>query len=171
MLGFQGVSYFKRAQIRALQEEYQDAEDEFHELVFAEKNPREPLSGLVFLNAGDRAYNEGQFEESKGYYEKALVPLKKTPLNGRAQMALALGAYRAGHVDQAEAKLNAILNEKSFLASVRAEAGYQLALLALESGDENRAQEYLASVSKLPSTGVWAQKAILLAGLIPEVMG
>lgn len=169
MGGIQGVSLFKRYQLRQLQEEYQDARDDAQKLLFAERNPSEPLSGTVFLRFGDNAYRKGQYSEAAKYYMQALKALRNTILTGRASMSLAMAHYMGEERVKGREGLKFIYGDARGMEVIRAEAAYQLALIALEEKNYEACQEYVSAIARMPEAGIWSQKALGLTQITPEL--
>lgn len=168
-LGFQGLSYYRAYKVVQLQEEYRDAKEKGESLAFAKSNPREPLSGVVFLAEADRLYGLGEYKEAIEYYSLVKQSLDKTDLAGRERLGLALCHLLIGDKAKGYEVLDALKQDSKALGVVRSEAAYQLALLDLKDGNITKAKEHLNFIPTLSNTGIWGQKAIILKDSTPEL--
>jgi hypothetical protein len=166
-IGYKGIDFYKTSQIERLQNEYRTALEGGQELAFAEANIKDPLAGSVFLSKGDQLVNDGKFEEAIVNYNKSLNSLKSTPFGDRARLGIGLVTWMKGDKDSSKKLLNDIISDRQVMGAIRAEAAYQLALIALKEKDFGRAKEFLDTVKLIPNSGIWGQKALILRDSTP----
>lgn len=163
VIGVQAVKIFQDYQVSRLQKQFLIAKTEGKEEDFAMKYPREPLAGLVWLNMGDKSFEEKDFQNALIYYTNAQKAFKETAIKGRARIGAAMANLMNNNSAQGISELIAIANDKSIKEVLRAEAFYQLAVLALEKDNVSESVNYLKKISALPNSGFWAQKATFLS--------
>lgn len=170
VIGVQGVKFYKQHQVKKLQDSYLEAKIEGTELEFAEAHAMEPLSGVVWLEAGDSAYDKQDYAQAKVYYEKSVKALRKTLLKGRGRMGIAMSEIMGGDESVGKDLLADIVYDKQAMGVLRGQAAYQLALLALELKDYKEASEFLDMIKHIPDSGIWEQKGLVLADSTPELV-
>lgn len=167
--GYKGVKYYKQQQLEILQHQYQDAKKEGKELALAEENPREPLSGAVFVENADAFYTAGKYDEAIKYYRMALKPLAKTIVVDRVRLGIGISMIMSGDKEGGMKELDLLVNDRKVQGIFRAEAAYQAAILSLKNENYTKANEYLGSLSHIANAGIWAQKGEMLKDGTPEL--
>lgn len=161
-IGYETINFYKGSQIRELQEKYRSAVLEGHELAFAEANIKEPLSGQIFLSAGDQFVNDNKYDEALTHYNKALVSLESTPFGDRTRLGIALVTWMKGDQDASKKLLNKLVNDSRVIGAIRAEAAYQMVLINLKEKEYAKAKDLLDAINHIPNAGIWGQKANIL---------
>ncbi len=129
---------------------------------FATAHRGHPLAALVELKMADEAFLRGKFDESVTNYDKAIADLPKGPFLSRAKLGFAVAQARAGRATEAEANLRAILNDEAQLKTVRCEAGYDLAELAVTAGRPGDVQGLAEKLMQIDPTSPFAERAFAL---------
>lgn len=169
-LGYQGMSLYKKGQIKELQEQYRVAFKEGREREFAEANIKEPLAGSVFLLTGDKFIDEANYDQAIENYKKALISLKSTIFGGRARLGIAFAAQMKVDLPLAKKLFQELVDDSKIVGAIRGEAAFHMALLSLEEKDFSKAREYIDIIGRLPNAGIWTQKATLLRDSTPELV-
>ena len=136
---------------------------------FAQTFAGEPLAAVAALQVADAAYTDGRFEEAARRYAAAAQALTVPEMAQRAQLGAAVALIRAGK-DADCAALKAVAQNAEFYDAIRAQAAYQLALLAAQGNRFQEAYGWLEQLGNLPYAGIWAQRAQTLIALKPEIL-
>lgn len=169
IIGVQGVKLYYSYHVKQLQKEFLEAASNGKELEFATENAGEPLAGFIFLKEADKVYQEKQYSEAIAFYDKAATAFKGTPFQGRALMGSAFANIYSGEHEKGKMILEDLANDTKIAQAYRAQALYQLTLLAVQEKDFKQAQEYINHISGLSMGGIWTKKAMALDGIFPEL--
>lgn len=151
----------------AISEDYAAAETDEARLEFAESHRGHPLAGAAFLTLADGAYAQGDYNEAAELYESAAGSLDIPALAFRAQLGQAVSLIQSGLNSKGEPLLEALAADEGATETIRAEALYHLASLALGAGDPEVAVGFLDQIEELAPVGVWANRASSLRNTIP----
>ncbi len=151
-----------------LEHEFQTATTPDQLRAFAAAHPGHELAGLAELENADQAYSAEKYADAAAGYEKAIATLKAGPLVARAQIGRAMSKAQSGRAADGEAELKQLLNDTNQFKTIRAEAAYQLASLALSGGNVADVQKYLDQVNQIDPAGVWARRAVGLQASLPR---
>lgn len=134
---------------------------------FAAAHADHALAGLAYARVGDEAYTAGKWADAIANYDKALGVIKDGPLAARLKIGRALAKAQSGKAPEAVTDLKQMSADTTLLNSARAEATYQLASLAAESGNADDVQKYADELMKLDPSSGWAQRAMMLRMQMP----
>ncbi len=134
---------------------------------FTAAHPGHTLTGVAQLTLADQAYAAGKPAEALAGYEAAVPLLKSGPFAARAQLGLAIVKLQSGKAAEGEAALKALAADTVQLKGVRAEAAYQLASLASESGKADDVKKYSDQLIQIDPASSWAQRAMMLRAKLP----
>lgn len=134
---------------------------------FAAAHPDHPLAALAELRIADEAYAAGKAAEALVGYDKALSMLKSGPAASRALLGRALAKVGAGKTAEGVADLKQLVNDPSQFTTARAEAAYQLASIAADSGNSAEVQKYVEQLEQISPAGQWAYRARQLLATLP----
>ena len=134
---------------------------------FAAAHPQAPLSGAAQLRLADLAYEAGNFTAARDGYQAAAALLAGQPLGARARLGAAIAPLQAGDLAAGKAALEALANDTAFVATLRAEAAYHLAVLARDAGDTAEATRWTTLVLSVDPEGLWSQRALQLRSTLP----
>ncbi len=135
--------------------------------VFAAAHAGHLLAGEAWLRLADDAFAAGNYAEAIANYDKALPLLKATPLAGRIKLGAAIARLLSGQTAEGESALNQIVDDTKQFKGLRVEAAYQLASNAAAAGKGGDVQKYSEKLMQIDSTGVWAQRAMMLRASTP----
>jgi len=170
VIGVQLVKLYYNYQVAQLQEEFLEAVGSEKELQFATDNANEPLAGFVFLNEADKVYQDKQYVQAKDFYEKATIALQGTLFEGRALLGSAFSSIFSGELEKGKGLLEKLASNPKTAQSYRAQAWYQLTLLALQEKNFTEAQEYISNIAGISLGGIWIKKAMTLDTVFPELV-
>lgn len=134
---------------------------------FAQDNDGHRLSGVAYLRLADEAYAAGRFADAQTAYAKAAEGMKDSALGARANLGAAMSLLGAGKTAEAKTALSLIANSATDFKSVRAEAAYHLANIAVEAGATEEAIRYMDQIMQVEPGSLWAQRAMLLRAGLP----
>lgn len=127
------------------------------------------LGGLAQLTLADKAYAAGNYAEARPAYEKAAGILKSNTFGGRARLGAAVSALQAGSAAEGEAALKQLAADLTLEKTIRAEAAYQLALIAAAAGNIPEAIRLIEQTTVIDAEGPWADRASMLRSTLPAV--
>lgn len=168
IIGREAVQYMWKERERGISEAYGAAATTAELKAFAAAHETHRLAGFAWLRIADEAYAARNFAEAGAAYEKAGPLLKGTPMAERARLGSALartlGSDRAG----GETALKTLSDDMTVMPSLRTEARYLLATLAIGDGRIDEARRSLDEIAQTDLTGTWAQRAFHLRMSLPE---
>ncbi|MDP1581440.1 MAG: tetratricopeptide repeat protein [Candidatus Didemnitutus sp.] len=163
LLAAEGWEWYQADRERGVQQAYAKLGDGTEGLQkFAAANSGHALAGAALLRLADAAYTKDDFRTAATTYAKAEATLAHTALRSRARLGAAMSQLAAGDRAPAEAALKALGNDTKAVAAIRAEASYHLATLLHEAGKNEEAKLVIAEITKIDSTGLWAQRGFML---------
>lgn len=169
-LSFSVYDLWKSQRAEKVQNAYLSAENPQALAAFAEQYKGEALAAVAALQLADDAYRAEQYDKAAGLYAEAVPALKPAPeLQQRARLGEAVSVFLAGKDPKAE-KLTAFAQDGTVYDAYRAQADYQLALIAVEAKDFLTARSWLEQLASLTQSGVWAERAQTLVALKPEIL-
>ena len=135
---------------------------------FVTNHPGHPLTGVAEITIADTSYSAGKYAEALGAYTSAIADLPNGPLQARARVGQAISQALAGKGADAEANLRKLMNDTSLLKTFRCEAGYHLAVLALDGGRGAEVQGIAEQLLRIDPTSPFAERAFSLRPAAPE---
>ena len=159
----EGWQYFSAQREKGVQEEYAKLADRTDKLAaFALANPGHTLAGVAYLRLADENFSNVDYKQAAAGYQQAIGSLKNEALLGRARLGMAMSQLNGGDKATGEAALKALGTDQSLLKSVRAEATYHLASLAVEAGKIDEMKKLVDEVGKIDTSGTWSRRATIL---------
>jgi predicted negative regulator of RcsB-dependent stress response len=166
--GREGVQYFSASHEKSVQDDYARAAEKPETLLgFADANSNHALAGVAYLQVADRKFEAADYAQAATLYAKAATSLKNEALLGRARLGAAISQLNGGDRTAAEAALKAIGSDTTLHKSIRAEATYHLASLALEAGRTDEVRKLVEDITKVDLAGAWAQRGTMLLANLP----
>lgn len=169
VLAVQGYSFYQGQAEVALQNDYLEANKENTLETFGQANANKPLGAFALLESADKLYLNKEYSKAADLYGQAASGLTGTPFSGRAQLGEGIALIKDGKSEAGAAKLKLLTSDTSTLDSLRGEAAFNLALLALENGQVAEAKSMLDIIDTLPADSVWPQRAQALINNTPEL--
>lgn len=134
---------------------------------FAANHPGHPLTGAAEVTIADNNYNAGKYAEALGAYTSAIADLPSGPIQGRARIGQAMAQALTGKAADAEASLRRLMNDTTLLKTFRCEAGYHLAVLALDAGRGAEVQGLAEQLLRIDPTSPFSERAFSLRPAAP----
>lgn len=169
VLGMEGFEYMRQQERQTEQQAYLEAIQNGTGDLFVIDYPKSPLSGLIWLEQADEAYTEKDYALAAERYQKANTALEQLPLGTRARIGYGLSLYKQDNIPAARNTLASVTTDPMALDTLRAEANYHLAVIALERSEPARAVQHLDAISALGYTGNWSTRAEVLRLNAPEL--
>jgi hypothetical protein len=168
ILGKGGWDYLNAQKELGIQKEYSlcVSTDSFR--AFAANHPGHPLTGAAELTVADYSYAAGKFAEALGAYTSAVADLPSGPIQARARLGMAMSLALTGKASEAESDLRKLMNDTSVLKTLRCEAGYHLAMLAIGAGRGGEVQGIAEQLLKIDPESPFAERAFTLRPPVPE---
>ena len=107
---------------------------------FAANHPGHPLTGAAEVTIADNSYGSGKYAEALGAYTSAIADLPSGPIQARARIGQAMSQALTGKTADARGEPAQAMDDTSLLKTTRCEAGYHLAVLALDAGRAGEVQ-------------------------------
>lgn len=167
ILGKGAFEIFHAQREKAVAADYAAADTDAELAAFVASHSGHVLGGLAQLRIADNAYASGDYAAARAAYDKAASILKSDTFGQRARLGSAVSAVQAGSVAEGEAALKAIVADLNVSKIVRAEAAYDLALLASGAGKTADAIGFIEQATVIDSEGPWAERATLLRSTLP----
>lgn len=161
--------YQERAFV-SMQQQYQVAvQDPAELLAFGNSQAARPLGAFALLQTADARYRDGEYAQAAELYAKAVPGLGGLPFADRAQLGRGMSLIKADDRAAGSAILNELAHRTTVLDAVRAEAAFDLALLAMADKQYDEAKRWLAQIDALADAPGWAQQANMLRENSPEL--
>jgi hypothetical protein len=138
-------------------------------LDFGQAHAGTPLGRVGLIRGADELYAAKQYKEAAAAYATAAKAWAGEPVAQRAKLGQAMATLMGGDATEARLQLETLANDSTVSDSYRAEAGYYVASLALQSGDSTGARTWIDQVQALPEAGAWGRQATDLAQLAPAL--
>ena len=148
---------------------YAEATTEEARKAFAESHKGHVLSGAAYLILADEAYERGDFNQAGDNYELAAGILDLPALTYRADLGRAVAFIQSGLPSKGIPLLNELGGDEAVLVTIRCEAYFHLASLAIEAEDFAAASGYLDSIEELAPVGIWASRASSIRNTLPRI--
>jgi hypothetical protein len=129
---------------------------------FAKKYCSEKLGGAVFLELGDRAYRDRDYNKASNYYHCASKSLGGNIFGGRAIIGESIALIRSGEIESGENLLAKIAEEKSYPNLIRGKAMYLLAVNLWDRKETHRAKDLCNKLANSHFPEEWKNEAQLL---------
>lgn len=160
----------KKIHVQSLQNDYALLKTDDERRAFARENTADPMAGTVFYMLGNTLFREGKFADAAADYHEAASVFSN--LSGteyalprdRARLAEAASLQKSGKQDEAVALLTALAGTLETDETIRGQAMYNLAVIALAKNDLETARNWLNEMDRaLAPQNMWhAQKQNLL---------
>ncbi|QYY36481.1 tetratricopeptide repeat protein [Ruficoccus sp. ZRK36] len=169
VIGVQGYHMYQRSAVRTMQEAYIQADTPEALNEFGQKYVGKPLAGFALLQSADKQYQDGNYSTAADLYKDAAASLTDTYVQGRARLGEAMAVIQDGQTEAGKALLTSLSSDTKALSAIRAEATFDLGVLALSAKDYDAAGSYLQQASTLDPQGPWGSQADRLIGKTPEL--
>ncbi len=171
LVSVQGYRLLKEARLKEVQEAFLNASSHDELALFAKTYPDEPLAAVALLEEAQVLRDRGDFEAAARVFHQAALPLKHSPLEGRALLGEAMSLALGNKIENAIPIFESIAKDETLLDVFRAEAAYQRALLALQAGDSKEAGQWAGYAESIPHAGLWGQKVEMIQLVLPSSDG
>jgi hypothetical protein len=162
ILGREGLRYLSAQKELGIEKEYAEAHTPDAQHQFVSLHRGHPLASLLEMRFADEDFQTAKYEEAIAAYSKAVADLPPGPFQDRSRLGLAMSQARAGKTSDAETGLRLILNDEGQLKSIRCEAGYALAELAVAAGNAADVQKLAERLMQIDPTSPFAERAFSL---------
>lgn len=160
--GKYSVDYFRAQHQRGVQAAFAAATTPEQLRAFAREHAANSLGGLARLELADQDYAAGRYADAAKGYADAAKTLAGSALIGRARLGLAVSQLLSGDKTAGVSGLQAVAGDPALLQTVRSEAAYHLASLALDEGKSADAKGYIDQIMQIAPDSPWAQRALAL---------
>ena len=155
----QGLNLYQKQTIKSIQGAYNQITNERERVNFGKAYSTDPLGGLALLQAADSEYEKGKYSSAAQNYKAATIALSGLPFQSRASLGAGISLIRGGQMDRGKAILKRLANDAKTLDVIRAEAAYNIALIALVNRHYLEAKNWLSIIEKLNFKATWATQA------------
>lgn len=148
---------------------YAEATTDEARKAFAESHKGHVLSGATYLTLADEAYERGDFNQAADDYERAAGILDMPALTYRADLGRAIALIQSGLPSKGTPLLKDLGGDESVPVTIRCEAYFHLASLAIEAEDFVTASDNLDKIEELAPVGIWASRASSIRNTLPPI--
>ena len=164
----QGLDMYRTQQTNKMQAAYSQITDPTQRVEFAKDYADQPLGGVTFLELADHAYAKENYSAAAKNYKLAQAPLSGTIFESRAKLGYAMAEIKDGQSDKGIELLKELANNSHMLEAIRAEAAYNVALIASAQNNNAEARKWIDFITHLQFNGVWQTQADMLAQSLPK---
>jgi len=171
VIGWQGWVIYQKQADDKLQAEYQSLDGASALLSFAQSHPDNTFGKLALLEAADTYYKDGKFSDASKAYTQAATIWSSETYGQRARLGEALSLLQSGDANGGRQQLEALAQDTQAVENYRAEAGFDLAVLAFHAGDKATATKWLDKVKTFKNSQSWESQASGLQQIITTLGG
>jgi hypothetical protein len=169
LLIWQGWVAYAAHAAATLQADYQAANGATELLAFAQAHPEAPLGKFAQLEGADDLYKDSKFKEAADAYAQAATVWGDDEKGQRARLGQAMALIQAGDNKTGSELLEALSNDASVLENYRAEAAYDLVILAIQAGDNAGAAKWVERVKEFKTNNAWLNQIGTLGEVAPLI--
>ena len=166
----------KKMHAQALQDEFALAKTPEARLAFAESHRSDAMSGTVFYALANEAFSAGQFDVAAQRYSDAssvygaLSGEEFSLARDRAAMSAALSLSKSGKSAEAVQGMTALAGSLTTDETIRGQAMFNLAVLALSAKELATARKWLGEMDRaLSPLNIWHREKSNLLSIAPEL--
>lgn len=130
---------------------------------FANDYHSSPLGGFAQYLLGNRESMKGNNIVAAHHYKKAASAWNSTSIDGIAQLISGIEQVKSNDFEHAKETFKKLGHQRHQLSVIRAGAWYELALIYYQEEDFKNVEKALSALDELPFTGIFGEKANLLA--------
>lgn len=130
---------------------------------FAKDYRSAPLGGFAQYLLGNRESMKGDNILAAHHYQKATNAWDSTSIDGIAQLISGIEQVKSKDFEHAKETFKKLGHQRHQLSVIRAGAWYELALIYYQEKDFENVEKALSALDELPFTGIFGEKANLLA--------
>ncbi len=161
-----GWAAYQTSQVESAREEYAAAASDSAKQTFADDRAGTALAGVARLELADTAIADGRYADALSHYEAAAVELAGTPFHDRITLGQAMARLLDGQAEAGKAALQSVANDPAIASTVRGEAIYHLAALALAANDVTGLEALATQVDAVNPDSSWAQRVTLMRATV-----
>jgi len=167
VIGLQSYRIISAKMEASTRRAYAEATTEEARKAFAESHKGHSLAGAAYLALADEVYQRGDFNQAGDYYELAAENLNLPVLTFRADLGRAIALVQSGLSSKGTSLMADLGRDEAVPVTIRCEAYYHLASLAIEAEDFAAAGGYLDKIEGLAPVSIWASRATALRNTFP----
>jgi len=157
-IAYQGLRLYRQSYEAKVQDAWTAIESMEDRKSFAEAHEGHPLAGLAYLQLAEDAYLNADYPTAENYFRKAEEALAEPVFKGKARIGFAVSAAREGDRETAIQALESLATDPEGLHSIRSEAAYHRAILALEEEDSDVLDQYFDLLTTLRYSQGWISR-------------
>jgi hypothetical protein len=157
-----GWDYLNVQKELGIKKEYLECTTPDSYLSFAAKHPGEPLSGVAEETVADNSYTSGKYGDALRAYTSAIADLPVGPIRSHARLGQAMCLDLTGKPVDAEANFRLIMEDAAELKTIRCEAGYHLAGIAVAAGRGADVPKIAEELMKIDASSPFAERTFML---------
>jgi hypothetical protein len=157
-----GWEYLNVQKELGIQKEFSECTTPDSFLSFAAKHPGHPLAGVAEESVADNFFTSGKYPDAFKAYSSAISDLPEGPVRAHARLGQAMALDLTGKSSDAEADFRQIMDDTTQLKTVRCEAGYHLAGIAVATGHGGDVQKIAEQLMKIDSSSPFSERTFML---------
>ncbi len=144
---------------RSMEREFNDALISGDIEKFVKKYENEKLSGILFLELGDKAYKDQDFTKASKYYKLAANAFDDDIFEGKAMLSEGIALSRNENFSEAEKIFEKISNENKYLHFIRGEAMWLLGMNFWQQQELRKSKDIFNKLVNGNFSSIWQKKA------------
>lgn len=157
-----GWEYLNVQKELGIQKEFSECTTPDAYLSFAAKHPGHPLAGVAEETVADNAFANGSYNSALQSYSSAVGDLPDGPVRAHARMGQAMSLELTGKPSEAEADFRQIMDDTTQLKTIRCEAGFHLAGIAVAAGRGPEVQTIAEQLMKIDPSSPFSERTFML---------
>jgi hypothetical protein len=157
-----GWEYLNVQKELGIQKEFSECTTPDSFLSFAAKHPGHALAGVAEETVADNYFTAGRYPDALKAYASAVTDLPEGPVRSHARLGQAMSLDLTGKTSEAESDFRQIMDDTTQLKTIRCEAGYHLAGIALAAGRGTDVPKIAEQLMKIDSSSPFSERAFML---------
>jgi hypothetical protein len=157
-----GWEYLNVQKELGIQKEFSECTTPDSFLSFASRHPGHALAGVAEETVADNFFTSGRYPDALKAYSSAISDLPDGPVRSHARLGQAVSLDMTGKTSEAESDFRQIMDDTTQLKTIRCEAGYHLAGIAVAQGRGADVPKIAEQLMKIDSSSPFAERAFML---------
>jgi hypothetical protein len=157
-----GWEYLNVQKELGIQKEFSECTTPDSFLNFAAKHPGHALAGVAEETVADNYFTSGRYADALKAYSSAITDLPEGPVRSHAKLGQAMALDLTGKSTEAEAGFRQIMDDTTQLKTIRCEAGYHIAGIAVAAGRGTEIPKIAEELMKIDSSSPFAERTFML---------
>jgi len=158
VIAFQGLRFYRDYAEEQVQRAFVEASARGDLRSFAQEHAGHRLAGIAALEVAHGDFREGAYAEAIEGYAIAINSLSGTNAGDRATLGMAGSLFQTGELTEARTLFQSLARDDRVAEDVRIQAFFNLGVLSVEMGEEDRLDEIIHSLEAIPGSADWIER-------------